>query len=976
MKSFIRITLAFLICILYILLLPRKDVYQEEDYVRTEIERLINSADSLRAEKKIDSAILLAETAAEMIEREGGKFDSLYAHLLLRLGKFHSHRGLYTKAIQYYSQCLDVSKEESWLDQSTIADVIRRLGASHRVLGHYSEAESFVNQAISLLENASKPDQFVLGKCLRDLGCVYRHQLRHREAELSYNRALAISSSGRLNPKTRFNLETTTRARLGNLYFDQGRLAEAESQYLQTLKLADENRRRGRQSVSEFLDDLGKVYEEQGRYEDAEDHYREALKIRERELGLTHPWLVYHLLNLADVQVIQRKYWEASSNCFRSLKIIEKAGYGLRHPQVARAKRILGDSYRGQGKQKYAEKFYREAVEICKQIFGKYHPEVASGLEGLGLLYASAGEYARSQKVYQDLLETKHHLTAIMFSRSSQAQKMRYVHMYPPIDYSLYSLALDEPSERLTSLALEMTLKGKAVVIDALSKEQEIARFSHDPNTKRAWERWSNIIDEISSIYVASGDLEALSEQLVDTLHVLQSTRDSLEAELSKHSQFRLLLAEFEVNDIADLLPEGAVLWEFVHYRPFDFSRLRNNPWALGSPRYLVFMLDWTGKTILTDLGEAEKIDGLINLARNRISLDRAAVRYDTSGRLEESLTEVTGKLYKLVLAPLLNQIGENKEIFISPDGQLNLLPFEILPCPNGEYVLEKFRVSYLSSGRDLLKLEAKPKRTDSALVMADPDFNLCEESTPQKPVQSSGKRPAQFSVPQPLRGGNGCLEVPFDRLHNTEHEARSICRILRVKAGLHVDAYFGADAREDILKGIASAPRILHIATHGFFCEDTSRNRLLGNPLLRAGLAFTSANCLFGNDRQGANQREDGILTALEFSGLNLVGTELVTLSACETGVGEVKNGEGVYGLKHAFQHAGARTIVMSLWKVRDEETCEFMVSFYETWLAGKTKKEALREAALKVKNSCRAKYGNTHPYFWGGFVLLGDPN
>ncbi len=173
------------------------------------------------------------------------------------------------------------------------------------------------------------------------------------------------------------------------------------------------------------------------------------------------------------------------------------------------------------------------------------------------------------------------------------------------------------------------------------------------------------------------------------------------------------------------------------------------------------------------------------------------------------------------------------------------------------------------------------------------------------------------------------------------------------------------------------SAPWILHLATHGFFCPapDISGS-VLENPLLRCGLAFAGANLVItGNCRLGANQ-EDGLFSALEASALNLIGTELVVLPSCETGVGEIKNCEGVYGLRRAFQHAGARTIIMSLWKAQDKETRELMEAFYNNWMSGDTKKEALRKAALKILNDHRAKGESTHPLLWGGFVLLGDPN
>ncbi|MCK4793667.1 MAG: CHAT domain-containing protein, partial [Desulfobacteraceae bacterium] len=328
--------------------------------------------------------------------------------------------------------------------------------------------------------------------------------------------------------------------------------------------------------------------------------------------------------------------------------------------------------------------------------------------------------------------------------------------------------------------------------------------------------------------------------------------------------------------------------------------------------------------------------------------------------------------------APLESSLGSRTSIFVSPEGQLSLLPFEILPCPDGKYVIEKFSISYLSSGRDLLKFKKRAEPTDWALVMADPDFELSTQESTGRKNGTSIESSIAFVAPEPARGVSSCLDVPFKPLHHSKEEAESISRTLREKAELDVRAYYGGDALEEVLKSMASPPGILHLATHGYFCEDVdlATSKFLENPLLRCGLALAGANRLMDESQKGDSQTEDGVLTAFEASGLNLIGTELVTLSACETGVGEVKSGEGVYGLRRAFQHAGARTILMSLWKVPDKETRELMDHFYKNWLTGQTKMEALRQAALKVLNACRAKYGAAHPQLWGGFVLTGNPN
>jgi CHAT domain-containing protein len=391
----------------------------------------------------------------------------------------------------------------------------------------------------------------------------------------------------------------------------------------------------------------------------------------------------------------------------------------------------------------------------------------------------------------------------------------------------------------------------------------------------------------------------------------------------------------------------------------------------------MAFTLDEHGSVTITDLGDAGEIDSLVGLARKRIYEANAEVGSARAEESERRLSEVTAKLYGTIFAPLEAKLDDNADIYVSPDGALNLLPLEILSCPDGEYVIEKYRVTYLSSGRDLLRFEEKPPSGDRALIMASPDFDSYIQEVPEpKDTAPQVHNPYAF-IPEPARSVSECLDALFTRLLHSLEEAESISGILKQRAHVRVDDYLDAHAREEVLKTMESAPWILHLATHGFFCPAPDiTGSVLENPLLRCGLAFAGANLVItGNYRLDANQ-EDGFFSALEASALNLVGTELVVLSSCETGVGEIKNSEGVYGLRRAFQHAGARTIIMSLWKVQDKETRELMEAFYNNWMSGDTKKEALRKAALKILNDHRAKGESTHPLLWGGFVLLGDPN
>jgi CHAT domain-containing protein len=598
-------------------------------------------------------------------------------------------------------------------------------------------------------------------------------------------------------------------------------------------------------------------------------------------------------------------------------------------------------------------------------------------LRRLAMVYGSSGEAAKGLECYERLVQSKQHFAEDLFSYASEDQKMRYMEKYPLLDDSFISFALMVDSDDSKRCALEMVLRGKAAVVDAVSFERQIVFCAYDDKIQKQAQRHAEVCGEISALTLAGvGELDP--EVYHDRMITLYGRKDSLETALSAGcAEFRgeLSARRFTAADVAGLLPEGAVLWEFLRYQPYDFNAVGSDVERTGSPRYVAFTLDHEGNSELVDLGNAGEIDNLVDLFRQQIRAAGSEVYSPLAADSERRLSLVTGELYDRLFAPLVPSLQGGTEIFVSPDGQLCLIPFEILPCPGGEYVIEEFSVSYLSSGRDLLRYSRRRESSDWALLIADPDFGLSEELLARHRDDALEILSLAY---EPFRGISECFTADFDPLPASRYEAESVADRLERMTDIRTKTCYGAGAVEEVLKAIRVAPRILHISTHGFFCEDAdmSGSTTIENPLLRSGLALAGANQVTAGNDTRAEQVEDGILTAFEASSLNLVGTELVVLSACESGVGSVKIGEGVYGLRRSFQCAGAETIVMSLWEIPDRETRELMDVFYDRWLAGLSKKEALRESALEILRTARSMNGATHPLFWGGFVMVGDPN
>lgn len=300
----------------------------------------------------------------------------------------------------------------------------------------------------------------------------------------------------------------------------------------------------------------------------------------------------------------------------------------------------------------------------------------------------------------------------------------------------------------------------------------------------------------------------------------------------------------------------------------------------------------------------------------------------------------------------------------------LNEVSLGLLPRSDGKLVMDTYDVRVVSSTKDLLRPHRQPSAS-TAVVIGNPKFSMSE------------KEPDVASATPAARSRDARRGGALDPLPGTQVEVQNVDKLLRSN-NWQVQTYTDAEAQVTRVKQV-ERPRLLHVATHGFFEPDQKqelpahtnlpseeRPSMLEDPMLRSGLYFAGANRAL----QGAASTpggDDGVLTAYEASQLHLEGTELVVLSACETGLGETQNGEGVFGLRRALQEAGAEFVLMSLWKMPDQETQELMQKFYQKWLAGEDKGTALHEAQQELREAVRQRYGKDHPYYWGAFVLVG---
>ena len=525
------------------------------------------------------------------------------------------------------------------------------------------------------------------------------------------------------------------------------------------------------------------------------------------------------------------------------------------------------------------------------------------------------------------------------------------------------------------------------VLNKALLEEVQTTRASLESDSRTSTRELREKLDAIQ-IQLARLPENNLDPMQGDGLQrQLQTEQTRIEAAMAERNGLvaqTLRERNLALIDIARNLPPQAALVDFVCYRRYDFAA-KTNPWKEQRyAAYLTFPLALESTNVVVerlDLGEAPPINEALQSVYQPLSAGKGYANMNFDAALRH--------LSEIVYAPLVRHLTNVSHLIICPDGQLSRLPFEMLPVGK-RFLVEDKTISYVTSGREVARVAANqsnpkpPTQAAKSLVMGNPDFDfdLATARRASPPVQVAAVTAALRSLSGDYRA------LKFAPLPGAEAEARSVAKLLGSDSAL----LLGAAAREADLKAVKS-PRVLHLATHGFFLSDQEFKQTNSvawnfaftrvwprgpgtpndweNPLVRCGIALAGAN----RTQQGTNAiAEDGLLTALEASLLNLQGTELVVLSACGSGTGEVKIGEGVMSLRRAFRIAGAQTVLASHWSVSDKATTLLMTEFIRRWRAGESRVQAWREAQLSLIRSKGAKEDFSNPFFWSAFTLTGQ--
>jgi len=482
------------------------------------------------------------------------------------------------------------------------------------------------------------------------------------------------------------------------------------------------------------------------------------------------------------------------------------------------------------------------------------------------------------------------------------------------------------------------TLHWKGMVSRAVRGRHSALSHLPDPEVAEEMAALQRVRVEIAGPVLAPSDVADLDQRQA-RIRELTADKERLERELSVVSRAfgaSLAIRDVKAEAVCEALPEDSVMVDYLLYRHDE------------EPRYLAFVVHGHDCSVeRVELGPAEPIDQVIGRHRELLaSPDELTRRVDRSG------VEVRARVWDPVVDHL-----DGRHVLIAPDAALTGVSFVTLPLDDGRYLLETDRVfGYLDSAADLLRWVEPPQvEASGALLVGAVDFDL------------------PSARPTPWR--STCLAERFEPLLETRREVEVLAaRLRRKRPRESIHMVQGTSATVSAVAGAATGRRLIHLATHGFFATGRCRSILepdqLGaglNPMALSGVVLAGANTPRGED--------DGIWSAQEVAGMDLEGTELVVLSACSTGLGEVRSGEGVLGLRRAFAAAGARTLVMSLWQIPDAETAVVMDTLYARTLRRRawTVMDALREGQLEVLRANR-ELGEARPGSWGAFIAAGE--
>jgi CHAT domain-containing protein len=792
------------------------------------------------------------------------------------------------------------------------AQTISNLGLLYQSRGRYNKAKPYNEEAITLRE--SLDNKGMLAVSYNNMGVLKKENGVYVEAESFFKKAQGIVTE--LNDGLGVAL---VKNNLAMTYLEMNKLNDAETLMKSSIDEAGKVMKDNSSNFIKLQINLANIYRFQKKYPQAEELFLNAIKVKEKKMG-AHPDLAHLKSGLAQLYMDMNKTAEVEK-LLQSAYDINKRKLGDNNPATVSSQQELGNFHRYSRNENKAIDLLQKVVDKKKTIYGEDHPNYIQALEDLAIAQSQNNNIAAAKPNYLKVMESTQKYITTYFNTLNDNEKTLYWDKTANRLQRFYSFVCSnaDNSQDLIVPFYNTAINTKGFLLNNSSKIRNIISESEDISLKDSYKQWLETKENLNSAYQLSK--EELYEEHVN-IDSLQKRADELERELSsKSSEFKEAgeVQTIKSENIQALVAPNEAVVEIVLVNDYlnGFT---------GKQTFKALVVKSTGVQLI-NMGDADVIQTAVKAFRGK-TIDRKPENEAyaaTWKNLDAALTGVT-------------------KLYLALDGIYHQLSINALKDETGKYILDKYSIQFVGNTKDVIsvkKSEAAPTKPKNALLIGNPFY---------------GKNEMIAQLP------------------GTEAEVKNIKKTLTLYK-VQNEALFGAQATEEKVKKTKS-PSILHIATHGYFLPDVSNmeaTKVLGvdinaakqNPLLRSGVLLANCDNVF-DENYHAGDADNGVLTAYEAMSMNLSKTDLVVLSACETGLGSVKQGEGVFGLQRAFLIAGAKSIIMSLWSVSDAATMELMTLFYTNYSKTGNKQQAFIDAQKQLK----VKYKD--PFFWSAFVML----
>lgn len=906
---------------------------------------------------KIDSAIYYGDIHLKICRNLYKNDNSELALSIANFGSFHNANGDYDIAEQLLKESLSMYRRIFKDDHQLLANSINKLADYYSALGNYPQATPLYLETLEMRRKLFKADHPDLAISLNDVATSYYIVGDVKKAEPLFVEAYNMFK--RLFHNDHPNLAQIM-GTMAKIYFDRGEYEKAEPLYVESVAMYRRLFNFDHPDLAYFINALGGFYYERGEFQKAEPLLVEALDMNRRLFKKDNPELARCIIWLGSFYFRFEEFDKAEPLLVEGYEM-RKRLYKAEHADIINS--LIWMAVLSNAKKEFskAEEFFKQALDMNRKLYNIVHPTLADNILHFARFYNERKEYQHSAPLFIELIQVCSDLIDNYFPTLSEKEKDRYFSTLFRYyrQFNNFAVLHSQESPKLLETMYDNQLLTKGMLLNSSNNVRCHILASNDSSLIQLFSSWKDKKEYLSKLYSMTNSQLKQKHANLDSIINLAN---NLEKELTKRSEsFKKEYdkQKFKCQDIQNSLAKGEAAVEIVRITHPNAINTLDSVYYAG--------------LIIKQQGGVELV-----FLRNGLELESSCLQKYKEELQNDNDNKTSYNAFWAEIAKKLNQV---KKVYISPDGVYNQLNLATLKNPQTKkYLDDEIEMTILTSTRDILKVKTEQNIRNVAFeLFGDPTFDYDANKlmlASNEPIAGIGNVES-FRMEQTLDSStrDGVKLQPLPR---TRDEISEISKIIKA-SGNEYNIHLGEEATEEAVKSVNN-PKVLHLATHGHFLKDIEQNktdsfagidqeRATKNPLLRSMLFFTGAKKSIESYATNNYQstKEDGILTAYEAQNLNLDNTELVVLAACETGLGEIKNGEGVYGLQRAFIQAGAKTLIMSLWNANDKVTKEIMTTFYKEWLKGKSKNEAFRIAKKKIREQYR------YPIFWGCFVMVG---